>query len=111
MFIFDNTSVGNVDVLTDFLGGDQLVLDPTHFTALNFDGSGRLLLSDLFYGSIADYDASDSTANLIFDFSSGALYYDANGRSGFGATSDAIQVLQITSGADLSNTQIYNALF
>lgn len=113
VFFFNNADYQDgvdVDILTDFLGGDLIVLDKAFFTALDFDGSligeSTLLNDEIFGGTLDEYEASESTANLIYDFSIGALYYDADGR---GLPSNAVQFLQIISGADLSASQIvYN---
>jgi Ca2+-binding RTX toxin-like protein len=85
MFVFAVTpSDGNTDLVTDFASAtDKLAFDNAAFTALGPDGSfsagdGRFAAGA---GFTSGRDADD---RLIYDTSSGSLYYDADG-SGTGA--------------------------
>ena len=73
-FIFDtNLGAGNVDIITDFtVNRDQLVLDHLIFDQL---GIGHIGPSSLCLGSTAQ----TADQHLIYNRSTGALYYDADG--------------------------------
>ena len=84
-FVFDTApSAGNVDQVTDFVSAsDRLNFDNATFTALGADGSfvagdGRFAAGA---GFTSGRDASD---RLVYDTTTGNLYYDADG-SGTGA--------------------------
>jgi Ca2+-binding RTX toxin-like protein len=84
-FVFDTApSAGNVDQVTDFVSAsDRLNFDNATFTALGADGNfvagdGRFAAGA---GFTSGRDASD---RLVYDTTTGNLYYDADG-SGTGA--------------------------
>jgi Ca2+-binding RTX toxin-like protein len=79
-FIFDTApGAGNVDQITDFSAADDSVwLDRAQFSALASTGS---LAATAFRVGAAAGDADD---RVIYDDSSGALYYDADGTGGIG---------------------------
>ncbi|WP_026622959.1 Ca2+-binding RTX toxin-like protein (plasmid) [Ensifer sp. WSM1721] len=65
----------NVDTVEDFTAGDKLALSRSVFTAL----SGGSLLSAQFYAAAGATEAQDASHRIIYDTTSGALYYDADG--------------------------------
>ena len=83
-FIF-NTALSastNVDTLQDFSSGmDKLVLDKSFFASLTTPGA---LASGLFYAS-AGAVAHDANDRIIYDTSTGNLYYDSNGNAAGGS--------------------------
>ncbi|BAL25720.1 calcium-binding protein [Azoarcus sp. KH32C] len=85
-FIFDNLAVGGVDTVKDFThGSDVLALDADVFTAL----AGSVDLNANVAIGTAAADANDF---LVFDSTTGALYYDQDG-NGAGA---AVQIATLT---------------
>jgi len=78
-FLFDSAlGAGNIDYIADFSSADDtIVLDRAVFSTLSF---GTIAPSAFFVGSAA-HDADD---RIIYDSSTGALYYDADG-NGAGA--------------------------
>jgi hypothetical protein len=94
-FVF-NTGLGsgNVDRITDFSTVDDLILlENATFRALTTTGT---LGSGAFYAGSA---AHDSTDRIIYNASTGALSYDADGT---GAAA-AVQFAQLSSGLALTN--------
>lgn len=97
IFVFDTLASGGSDIVTDFTGGeDNLAFDDAVFTALNG-------LSDLSTHLVAGTAAADADDFLIFDGSTGALYYDADGN---GATESAIHIATLTGVSTLSDTDL-----
>jgi Ca2+-binding RTX toxin-like protein len=95
IFVFD-TALGpnNVDRVTDFVSGsDRVALDNTIFTTLS---EGVLPAGAFVNGSAA----GDSDDRIIYDPTTGALYYDADG-NGAGA---AIQFATLSTGLTLAAT-------
>jgi serralysin len=92
-FLFDSApAAGNVDYLADFLAGtDRIVLDDAAFAGL---GLGALS-ADAFVTGAAAGDGSD---RIIYNSTTGALLFDADG-NGAGA---AIQFAQLSAGTALS---------
>lgn len=81
-FVFTATTHG-VDTIEDFnVADDTILFDNTSFTALGAEGT---LAEAAFIIGIAAENVAD---RIIYDFSSGALYYDSDGVGG----ADAIQV-------------------
>lgn len=84
-FVFDTTSnvASNLDTIKDFVFGiDKIVLDDDFFTlGLTGTSAGVALTASKFQLGTA---ASDLDDRIIYDQSSGKLYYDADG-SGAGA--------------------------
>ena len=100
-FLFDTApGAGNVDTLTDFISGsDLVVLSHVNFGSLGVAG-GTPAVDMLVAG--ADYTtALDSNDYLIYNTSNGALYYDADGVGGFDA---AVQIATLTGHPVLLNT-------
>ena len=87
-FVFDTTpnASSNKDTITDFSSGtDKIDLSKAVFTALGAIGT---LSSDEFYAAAGAVKGHDGTDRIIYNTTTGALYYDADG-SGSGA---AIQI-------------------
>ena len=84
VFLFDNTlGASNIDNITDFenpgaTAGDLVHLDKTIFTALGTTGAA-LTPSEFLISSTVDGTAGTSSTRIIYDSSSGGLYYDDNG--------------------------------
>ena len=95
-------SRGNVDLIQDFTRGqDQLVLD-----ALMFGGIGlhdRQLDPTMFRSGAHVSTAGDSNDHVIYDTSTGRLYYDADGAGGAGA----IQIATLANAPALDATSIF----
>lgn len=81
-FVFNNLS--GVDLITDFQsGGDKIVLSRTVFNSL---GSLTTLSNTQFYanaGAVSGFDASD---RIIYNTTTGDIYYDTNGNASGGST-------------------------
>jgi Ca2+-binding RTX toxin-like protein len=65
----------NIDTVADFATGDKLALSRSVFTAL----SGGSLSSAQFYAAAGATAAQDANHRIIYDTTTGALYYDADG--------------------------------
>ena len=78
-FVFDTApSSGNIDRITDFsVADDTLAMKVSVFTGLGL-GTGSLGAAAFFKGA----SASDASDRLIYNASTGALYYDADGVGG-----------------------------
>ncbi len=91
-FLFDTAPhATNVDVITDFsvVQGDKLVLENAIFAALTATGA---LNSSMLRSGAGITTAADGNDYLLYNTSTGALYYDADGT---GATA-AIQIVTLT---------------
>jgi Ca2+-binding RTX toxin-like protein len=78
----------NIDTVSDFATGDKLALSKAIFTTLSV-GS---LASTQFYAAAGATEAQDANHRVIYDTTTGALYYDADG-SLSGATAVQFAVL------------------
>ncbi|WEX75374.1 calcium-binding protein [Sinorhizobium numidicum] len=78
----------NIDTVSDFATGDKLALSKGVFTTLSV-GS---LASAQFYAAAGATAAQDTSQRIIYDTTTGALYYDADG-SLSGATAVQFAVL------------------
>jgi len=65
----------NVDTVSDFGAGDKLALSTTVFTTL----SAGSLASAQFYAAAGATAAQDANHRIIYDTTTGTLYYDADG--------------------------------
>ncbi len=84
----------NVDWITDFsVTDDTIWLDPTVFRALS---PGGPLSADAFRSGASSFDASD---RILYDSSSGALFYDSDGSG----SASAVQFANLSSGLALTN--------
>jgi hypothetical protein len=77
-FDADLSAATNIDTITDFsaTAGDRLVLDRAIFTTLNGGGS---LSGSAFRAGAGLVSATTATDRILYDTSSGALRYDADG--------------------------------
>ncbi|MHC2491648.1 Ca2+-binding RTX toxin-like protein [Sinorhizobium meliloti] len=76
IFQFDFAlGAGNVDTVLDFTAGDRLFLSKSIFTSL----SGGTLAATQFYAAADATAAQNANQKIIYDTTSGALYYDADG--------------------------------
>ncbi|MEQ1777501.1 MAG: hypothetical protein ABL863_03035, partial [Nitrosomonas sp.] len=79
-FIFDTApGTGNIDTITDFVTNtDKILLDDDIFTALGITGTaaGVALTAGKFHAGVSALDTLD---RIVYNSSTGALYYDANG--------------------------------
>ncbi|MEB3341347.1 calcium-binding protein [Okeania sp.] len=90
-FIYDSerrfrTGDFGVDTITDFIvGQDHIVLDKTTFTSLDSRAGNRLSAKD--FAILKDNaDAATSSAEIVYNSSTGDLFYNANGDvAGFGS--------------------------
>lgn len=86
VFLFDTALAGDADTVGDFTPGeDRLELDNDIFGAL---GPGMLEAGSLATGAALDA-AQDADDRIIYDTSSGTLYYDADGQGGVAAVAFA----------------------
>lgn len=84
IFVFNTapSASTNLDVITDFTsGGDKLRFDNATFTAIGADGA---LDPAAFYSAPGAVAGNDGDDRLVYDTTTGDLYYDADG-SGAGA--------------------------
>jgi len=104
-FVFDTApNGGNVDTITDFArGSDRIYLDNAVFSKLGSAGSissPNVLNSSFFEG---DGSADDSNDFVLYNRSSGDLYYDTNGSSSGGS----VKFAEVNSGLDLQYSDIF----
>ncbi|EJN02464.1 calcium-binding protein [Phyllobacterium sp. YR531] len=95
-FVFNTapSSAANRDTITDFnVVADTVWLENAIFTALG--ATGALVAAAFHVGT----SAADATDRIIYNSSTGALYYDADG-SGSGT---AVQLASLTKGLALTN--------
>ena len=85
-FVFDSApGAGNVDTIADFVPGtDHLSLENAIFGGL---GAAGALASGAFHAGTAAQDADD---RIVYDTTTGALYYDADGQGGQAAVEVAL---------------------
>lgn len=90
-FVFDTaTSAANVDRLTDFNVGDN---DKVQLSKAVFEGFAAdvgSLTSDEFYAAAGATKAHDASDRVIYDTTSGKLFYDADGMGGAAAIQVAV---------------------
>lgn len=94
MFVFDTVAgTGNIDTLKDFRPGvDTIALDDAIFSAFDAEVSSVLEIGQ-FYSGAGVKTAHDANDRLVYNTSSGALYYDADGQGGV----DAVQLAVVGS--------------
>ncbi|MEZ0272234.1 MAG: matrixin family metalloprotease [Methylophilaceae bacterium] len=84
IFLFDEIPnlATNKDTVSDFVSGtDFLQLDYNIFDAISFD-TENILISDEFLSGMGVTEASDANQHILFNTSTGALYYDSDGSGG-----------------------------
>ena len=78
----------NRDTITDFMSGtDELHFSKAVFTGFGYEGE---LSAGQFRSGAGETTAHDSSDRIIYNTSSGALYYDADGEGGVAAVQVAI---------------------
>ena len=86
----------NVDTIADYTSGeDRIVLENAIFTAL---GAGAVAADRFAIGA-----AQDGNDNIIYNATTGALFYDADGTG----SAAAIQFAAVTAGLGLSNVDFF----
>ena len=92
-FVFSALSIGNIDTITDFSPDDDVIYieNTGFFAALGVLGSSAFAIGSA---------ATDFDQRIIYDSSTGALIYDADG-SGAGS---AVQFAILGTGLSLSNS-------
>jgi Ca2+-binding RTX toxin-like protein len=99
-FVFDSylSAATNSDTITDYsaASGDRIVLDRAIFTTLN---SGSSLNGSAFRAGAGLVNAVAATDRILYDTSSGALRYDADGS---GSVYDAVPFATLTGAPGLS---------
>ena len=93
------------DRITDFnTTGDRIVLDKTTFTGLAGIADG-VIPTQYFASVITDAEAETSSAMIVYNRTTGALFYNSNGATaGFGVTS--AQFATLTNLANLTAAHI-----
>jgi serralysin len=101
-FVFREMGTPNADRIADFTSGsDKLHLDDATFTAIG--AMGNFASGDGRFAANSSGTAQDAGDRVIFNTSTGALYYDADG-SGASAAPQLIATVQ--SGATVAATDI-----
>jgi Ca2+-binding RTX toxin-like protein len=78
VFVFAEAP-GNADTVNDFVSADQLHLDNAAFTAIG--STGNFAAGDARFWSSSSGTAHDANDRVIYDTSTGSLYYDADGNA------------------------------
>ena len=100
LFVFNSPlAADNVDTISDFATGDRLQLDRTIFTTLS---AGATLTAAEFLGGAGSNAATTAQQRLVFNTTTGALRYDADGT---GATASVL-IANLTAGAPLTAAAI-----
>jgi serralysin len=101
-FVFREMGTANADRISDFASGsDKLHLDDAAFTAIG--AMGNFAAADLRFKANSSGTATDTNDRVVFNTSTGQLYYDADG-SGSGAAAQLIATVQ--AGASVAATDI-----
>ena len=98
-FVF-NTALGtnNIDTITDFVSGaDKILLENTIFTGFSGYSAGQTLTSGNFVSG-TNPSASTTNPTILYNTSTGALSYDADGNGG-GSAAVIFGYLTAVSGA------------
>lgn len=91
-FVFREMGTANADRISDFASGsDELHLDDAAFSAIGAMGS--FAASDARFKANSSGTATDTNDRVVFNTSTGQLYYDADG-SGSGAAAQLIATVQ-----------------
>ncbi len=100
-FVFREMGAANADRVSDFSSGsDDILLDDAAFTAIG--AMGGFAAGDARFAANASGTAQDASDRVIYDTSSGELYYDADG-NGTGA---AELIATIASAPSIAATDI-----
>jgi Ca2+-binding RTX toxin-like protein len=88
-FVF-NTSLNaatNLDHITDFASVDTIDLENAVFTSLTTTGT---LLENAFYAAAGATSAHDPTDRIVYNTTTGALFYDVDGTGGVAGVQFAV---------------------
>jgi Ca2+-binding RTX toxin-like protein len=106
-FIFDTTpsAITNKDTITDFTSGtDELQFSKAIFTGLSGAALGDLS-SNAFWSGAGIKTARDADDRFIYDTTTGALYYDADGNA-LGSAAVMVATLGATTPLNFTDLQI-----
>jgi serralysin len=106
LFLFDTApnATSNKDTITDFMSGtDQIAFSKDVFTGLS-DAALGTLNADAFLSGAGVTTAQDATDRFIYNTTTGALYYDADGSGA--AVAVIVAMLGTTTPPALSYTDI-----
>lgn len=106
IFIFNTTlnSKTNVDTITDFtVGNDKIQLSKAIFKAFRTTSA---LMDTAFYSAPDATNAQDLDDRIIYDITTGALYYDADGNKEKGAAGIKIAIIGIDSHPSLAYSDL-----
>ena len=85
VFYFDRLPDAGADLITDFIAmSDKIQLSRAAFTAIAATATGSLSAA-LFWSGAGVTSAHDADDRLVYDTTSGTLYYDADGMGGASA--------------------------
>jgi Ca2+-binding RTX toxin-like protein len=108
LFNTDLDAGNNIDVITDFVSGtDKIRLDDDIFLAFDATVSGTLTTIQLYVASGAT-TAQDAFDRVIYNTSTGALYYDEDGLGGVSSIQFAILGTSIHPGLATGDFQLIN---
>jgi Ca2+-binding RTX toxin-like protein len=106
-FIFDTTpnATSNKDTIIDFTSGtDKLQFSKAIFTGLSGAALGDLS-SNAFWSGAGVTTANDADDRFIYDTTTGALYYDADGNA-LGSAAVMVATLGATTPLNFTDLQI-----
>jgi serralysin len=99
-FVFNSNLTSNVDTINDFVSGtDKIYLENTGGGLFNALAAGSL--SAAAFDIVGDGTAATASTRIIYDASTGALFYDADGA---GSGSASVQFALIGVGTALAFT-------
>ncbi len=99
VFVFDQSPItSGIDTITDFSVTDDFISLDDAFFALTAGPDGRLLAGQLFVGAVASHGAS----MLVYDPTTGGLFYDQDG----GGVQAAVRFATLSTGLALTNQDI-----
>ena len=100
-FVFGEMGTANADRLSDFASGsDKLHLDDAAFTAIG--AMGNFAAADARFKANSSGTATDTSDRVVFNTSTGQLYYDADGSGSVAAQ----LIATVQSGATVAATDI-----
>jgi Ca2+-binding RTX toxin-like protein len=105
MFVFDTApAINNIDTIADFSTGvDHFTLDSSVFAGTGLHN--QTLTANMFHAGAGFTTAAGANDHLIFNSSTGNLYYDADGIGG----QAAVQIAIVHGSANLSASDFFIA--
>jgi Ca2+-binding RTX toxin-like protein len=98
--------LGNPDTITDFSGADEIHLDANIFFGLG--AAGQFAASDArFYADAGAVNAHDADDRIIFNTSTGQLFWDSDGTGIGGNNNPAYLIATVQAGASVSAADIW----